>query len=183
MCSDPTFLGYRIIRKRGPRGTMRLVLTIPYEKSRGLAHRLTTQLTGNHHVNKIDMVESLNRQLTGWATFYQYTDYSARVYQQLDRIVFWKLAHWVARKHRVSIKSLLRHHVKQPADGSAKTWQFFGIAGNGSPRGVTLRRLRTSRKQLFRRVNPPGNPYMYVDPDRNSLTSRYRDVAMAMSHA
>jgi len=28
-------------------------------------------------VNKIDMVESLNRKLAGWANFYQFTDYPA----------------------------------------------------------------------------------------------------------
>ena len=99
-----TFLGHRIVCKRGSRGTMRPVSTIPNEKSRGFAHKLTAQLSGNHQVNKIDMVEALNRQLAGWANFYQYTNYSAYVYRHLDRIVFWKLAHWLARKYRVSIQ-------------------------------------------------------------------------------
>lgn len=37
------FLGHRIIRKRGPRGTMRPVTTIPWEKCRGFAQRLVKQ--------------------------------------------------------------------------------------------------------------------------------------------
>jgi len=178
-----TFLGHRIIRKRGPRGMMRPVSTIPKEKSRGLARKLTAALSGNDHVNKIDMVETLNRQLTGWANFHQYTDYTAHVYQRLDRIVFWKLAHWLARKYKTSIKSLMRQYVKRPGEGRAKTWQLVGRSGNGTRCGITLRRLVTSRKQQFRWRNPSSNPYLDLDPGRKTLTSRYREVAMAMTHA
>ena len=55
------FLGHRIIRKRGPKGTMRPVTTIPKDKFRNFAARLVKELSGNHSVNKIDLVESLNR--------------------------------------------------------------------------------------------------------------------------
>jgi len=71
-----TFLGHRIIRKRGPRGTMRPVTTIPKEKLRNFVAKLAQELSGNYSENKIDMVEKLNRQLAGWANFYRYTDYS-----------------------------------------------------------------------------------------------------------
>ena len=52
-----TFLGHRIIRKRGPSGTMRPVTTIPRDKFRSFAHKLVNELSGNYSVNKIDMVE------------------------------------------------------------------------------------------------------------------------------
>lgn len=177
-----TFLGHRIIRKRGPRGTMRTVTTIPMDKFRNFANKLVKELSGNHSVNKIDMVESLNRKLAGWANFYQFTDYTAVMYGKLDRIIFWKLAHWLARKYRVSIKSLMRQWIRHPADGKAKTWQLFGRSGRGNLCGVTLRRLVTSRKGQFRWRNPEINPYITRDEERNTVTSRYPDVAMAMSH-
>lgn len=53
-----TFLGHRIIRKRGPRGTMRPVTTIPRDKFRNFAHKLVNELSGNYSVNKIDLVEA-----------------------------------------------------------------------------------------------------------------------------
>ena len=105
------------------------------------------------------------------------------MYGKLDRVVFWKLAHWLARKHRTSIKSLMRHWVKRPADGTAKTWVLFGRSGNGNLCGITLRRLVTSRKDQFRWRNPPVNPYLLPDDGRSTVTSRYRDVAMALSHS
>jgi len=178
-----TFLGHRIIRKRGPRGTMRTVTTIPMDKFRNFANKLVKELSGNHSVNKIDMVESLNRKLAGWANFYQFTDYTAVMYGKLDRIIFWKLAHWLARKYRVSIKSLMRQWIRHLADGKAKIWQLYGRSGRGNLCGVTLRRLVTSRKCPFRWRNPETNPYITRDEERNTVTSRYRDVAMAMSHA
>ncbi len=178
-----TFLGHRIIRKRGPRGTMRTVTTIPKDKLRNFAHKLVKELSGNYSVNKIDMVESLNRKLAGWANFYQFTDYTAVVYGKLDRVVFWKLAHWLARKYRTSIKSLMRQWVRRPADGTAKVWRLYGRSGKGNLCGVTLRRLVTSRKGQFRWRNPEINPYIPRAEVRNTVTSRYYDVAMAMSHA
>ncbi len=177
-----TFLGHRIIRKRGPRGTMRAVTTLPRDKFQNFAYKLVRELSGNYSVNKIDMVESLNRKLAGWANFYQFTDYTAVMYGKLDRIIFWKLAHWLARKYRTSIKSLMRQWIRRPADGKAKTWQLFGRSGNGNLCGITLRRLVTSRKAQFRWRNPEVNPYITRVEERNTVTSRYRDVAMALSH-
>ena len=177
-----TFLGHRIIRKRGPRGTMRTVTTIPKDKFKNFAQKLVKELSGNYSVNKIDMVESLNRKLAGWANFYQFTNYTAVMYGKMDRIIFWKLAHWLARKYRTSIKSLMRHWVRRPEEGKAKTWQLYGRSGNGNLCGIALRRLVTSRKMQFRWRNPETNPYITRMEERNTITSRYYDVAMAMSH-
>ncbi len=85
---DFTFLGHRIIRKRGPRGTMRTVTTIPKDKFQKFAFKLTKKLSSNYSMNKIDMVEGLNRKLAGWANFYQFTDYTAVMYGKMDRIIF-----------------------------------------------------------------------------------------------
>jgi RNA-directed DNA polymerase len=177
-----TFLGHRIIRKRGPKGTMRAVTTIPKDKFQNFAHKLVKELSGNYSVNKIDRVESLNRKLAGWANFYPFTNYTAVIYGKMDRIVFWKLAYWLARKYRTSVKSLLRQWVKRPDDGVAKIWQLYGRSGRGNLGGVTLRRLVTSRKMSFRWRNPEINPYITREEERDTVTSHYHDVAMAMSH-
>lgn len=176
------FLGHRIIRKRGPRGTMRPVTTIPREKLRNFAATLVTELSGQYSANKIDLVEALNRRLAGWANFYQFTDYTAIGFAKLDRIVFWKLAYWLARKYRCSIKSLMRRWIRRPAPGLARTWVLWGRSGQGHVCGVVLRRLVTSPKRQFRWRNPAVNPYLIPDSDRSTITSRYHDVAMALSH-
>ena len=177
------FLGHRIIRKRGPNGTMRPVTTIPREKYRAFARAIADELSGNYGENKIALVERLNRRIAGWANFYQFTDYTATIYDKLDRIAFWKLGYWLARKYKTSIKQLMKRNIRRPAVGAAKTWVFWGHNDNGYIRGVALRRLVTSRKLEFRWRNPETNPYLPRTEQRNTVTSRYRDVAMAMSHA
>ena len=177
------FLGHRIIRKPGPKGTMRPVTTIPKDKFRNFAARLVNELSGNYSVNKIDMVESLNRRLAGWSNFYQFTDFTATLYRKLDHIVFWKLAHWLARKYRCSIKKLMRRLFKRPAEGQTKTWMLFGRSANGNLCGVALRLLVGSPKRQFRWRNPEVNPYILKDQKRSTVISRYQDVAMAMGRA
>ncbi|VDA75686.1 hypothetical protein BANRA_05412 [Klebsiella quasipneumoniae] len=59
------------------------------------AASLTALLSGNYSESKVDMAEQLNRKLKGWAMFYQFVDFKAKVFSYIDRVVFWKLAHWL----------------------------------------------------------------------------------------
>jgi group II intron reverse transcriptase/maturase len=177
------FLGHRIIRKRGSRGRMSVVTTIPKEKAKALARKLSEALSGDHDLNKVDMVERLNRQLAGWAAFYKFTDFTGVIFQRIDHVVFWKLAHWLARKHRCRIKPLLRKWYRAPETGKAKTWVVYGFSEQGNRVGKDLRRLVGSPKAQFRWRNPEINPYIQRSEIRNTVTSRYHDVAMAMGQA
>ncbi len=175
------FLGHRIIRKRGSTGRMVVVTTIPGEKAKAFVRRLSDALSCHHDLSKVDMVDRLNRQLAGWAAFYKFTDFTARTFQRIDRVVFWKLAHWLARKYRCRIKPLMRKWCRAPETGKAKTWVLYGISEQGNRIGMDLRRLVTSPKAQFRWRNPEDNPYIKRVEIRNTITSRYHDIAMALS--
>ena len=178
------FLGHRIIRKRGPQARMRIVTTIPWAKYRDLTARMVKELSGNYSVNRMDLVESLNRTLSGWAAYYQYTDFTATFFRRVDRTVFWKLGYWLARKYRRSMPSLMREFIRAPEPGKAATWVLKGRNSRGWHGELALRRLVTSRKSQFRWRNPERNPYLLLDDkNRKFLASRYADVAFAMSNA
>jgi RNA-directed DNA polymerase len=177
------FLGHRIIRKRGPRGRMRVVSTIPREKAKAFVRKLTEALSGNHDIGKVDMVDRLNRQLAGWAAFYKFTDFTAIIFRRIDHVVFWKLAHWLARKYRTRIKPLMRKWFRVPEVGKAKTWLVYDTDKRGNHIGKALRRLVSSPKARFRWRNPERNPYILREEIRSAVTSRYHDVAMAMGQA
>ena len=99
---------------------MSAVTAIPKEKAKAFVRKLTEPLSGNHDVSKADMVERLNRQLAGWAAFYKFTDFTARTFRRIDHApVFWKLAHWLARKYRSRIKPLMRNWYRAPEAGKA----------------------------------------------------------------
>ena len=176
------FLGHRIIRKRGPKGTMRVVSGIPKDKAKGFAHSLIPLLSGDYSCSKIDKVEQLNRKLVGWALFYRHTDFTAKVYSKIDQIVFWKLARWLARKYRCRIKLLLMKWFKRPEPGQTKTWVLFGKTNLGHLHGAVLTRLVGSPKMPFRWRLPETNPYLREEV-RSTVTSRYSDVAMAVSQS
>lgn len=177
------FLGHRIIRKRGSAGRMSIVTTIPKEKEKAFVRKLTDTLSGNHDLCKVAMVTRLNRQLAGWAAFYKFTVFTARIFQRIDTVVFWKFAHWLARKYRSRIKPLMRRWYRAPEKGKAKTWVLYGISEQGDRIGKDLRRLMTSQKAQFRWRNPERNPHIKRDEIRSTITSRYHEVAMAMSQA
>ena len=77
------------------------------------------------------MVDRLNRQMAGWAAFYKFTDFTARVFRHIDHVVFWKMAHWLAQKYRSTIKPLMRKWYRAPETGRAKTWIVYGINERG----------------------------------------------------
>jgi hypothetical protein len=161
---------------------MRPVSTIPWEKYRRFAEKLTKQLSGDYGANKMDLLESLNRQIAGWAAFYQYTDFTATMYKKLDRTVFWKLGHWLARKYRRRFPSLMRDLIAAPEPGQAKTWVLEGRNSRGWYGAVALRRLVTSRKGQFRWKTPSENPYIQRGASRRTIETCFADVAFAMSN-
>jgi RNA-directed DNA polymerase len=174
------FLGHRIIRKRGPKGNMRVVTGIPLDKAKAFSHSLSQALSSDHSCSKVDKIEHLSRKLKGWAQFYRHTNFTAKVYSKIDRIVFWKLAKWLARKYRCSIKSLMMKWIKRPTPGQATTWVVYGKSNNGHVCGASLFRLVSSPKMRFMWRLPETNPYLRLE-SRKTITSRYQDVAMAVS--
>ncbi|KAG0161795.1 hypothetical protein DFQ30_005532, partial [Apophysomyces sp. BC1015] len=77
-------------------------------------------------MNRMDLIESLNRQIAGWAAFYQYTDFTATMFRKLDRTVFWKFGYWLARRYRRGFRSLMRDYIRAPEPGQATTWVLQG---------------------------------------------------------
>jgi RNA-directed DNA polymerase len=176
-----TFLGHRIIRKRGSNGNMNMVTGIPKGKARAFSYALSKELSGDLNRSMIDKVEKLNQKLQGWAQFYRYTEFTARVYSKIDQVVFWKFAKWLSRKYKCRIKPLLIKWYKKPAPGLSKTWVLFGKTDRGNLCGISLLRLVGSIKQPFKWRLPESNPYLRAEV-RNTITSNYEDVAMAISH-
>lgn len=173
------FLGHRIIRKRGSRGTMRPVTTIPKEKTSAFIHRLVKLLSGNHDMAPEKMIETINRQLTGWFNFYRFADYCSKIFQKINTIVFWKMAHWLARKYRSRIKPLLRKWYRKLPGHTAKTWVVVRQNRKGERVSGIVKRLKKGRDTRFRWKTPQVNPYLNSDEQLNFFTSKYRDLALA----
>ena len=177
-----TFLGHRLIRKRGPRGTMRVVSTIPHDQAKRFRRELTELLSTRYGRYTVEVIEQLNRKLIGWGQFYRFTDHVAIVFARIDRAVFWKLAHWLGRKYRSRIRALLQRHCQPSLPGQAKTWVWHGSTSLGYPRRVYLARLVGRGKQRFRWRTPQVNPYIQSS-SAHPITSRLSEMAWAFGPA
>lgn len=95
-------------------------------------------------------------------------------------VVFWKLAHWLARKYRTGIASLMRWWCNLPKLGQSKTWVLLGKTNHDKLSGEILYRSVGKGKKRFRWRLPECNPYLRTEV-RNTYTSRYTDVVMAFA--
>lgn len=175
------FLGHRIIRKRGARNNMRPVTTIPKDKFKNFISKIVIELSSDHDRSAVEMIKGINRKLSGWANFYCYADFTAKVFGKADSIIFWKLGRWLAKKYRTSIKNVMRRWFCYPGKGKAKTWKIYQSQSDGKIHAAALRRLVGSKKKQFRFRNPESNPYILREEIRTTISSRYYDAAMAMS--
>jgi group II intron reverse transcriptase/maturase len=103
------FLGYDLRGQRNPSGTHWLRLTIPVEAEQELKQRLK-RLCGYTQIPETDLFLAVNAQLRGWTQYYCYAHNAKRRMSHLTGVVFWLTAHYLGRKHRCSIKHLMRTH-------------------------------------------------------------------------
>jgi hypothetical protein len=111
------FLGYDLRGRRNPNGTRWLRLAIPPEKERALKTKVK-RLCGYTQIPEIDLVLSVNALLRGWANYFRYANNATARFGYLTGVVYWLGAHYLGRKHRCSIKRLMRsHYGTDPASG------------------------------------------------------------------
>lgn len=103
------FLGYDLRGQRNPNGSHWLRLTIPPEAERGLKQRVK-RLCGYTQIPETDLFMSVNAQMRGWTQYYRYAHNARQRFEYLTGVVYWLTAHYLGRKHRCSIKKLMRTH-------------------------------------------------------------------------
>jgi len=169
------FLGHRIIRKRGKKGTMRVADGIPREKVSSFTDRIRKHFDENYGMTSAEMIDGRGR-------FYQYVDRKTRAFEKVDRTVFRKMAHWLGKRYKSPIKPLVKKWVTHPKEGKAKTWVMYDRTNDGKPRRTVLTRLVGRGNKSYRWKQRQGTPYR-VEPEERTRapTSRYDDVAMAVS--
>jgi RNA-directed DNA polymerase len=100
-------LGFRRQRSLGGKGMVTKV-AIP-EKAMERHRALIRAATAPHtHEDSIKAkLLALNRVIGGWCRYYQYTSKVGHQFSLMEREAFWRVAHWLARKHQLSIPATL----------------------------------------------------------------------------
>src|SRR5262249_12146828 len=106
-----TFLGYRITRSIGGSGKMVPKVEIPQEAIKKFRYKISGMLAPNTHNHSTSAkIQALNRVIRGWCQYYRATSGPARDFGKIEHEVFWKMAHWIGRKYKVSIPVVMRRY-------------------------------------------------------------------------
>jgi RNA-directed DNA polymerase len=65
---------------------------------------------------------ALNRAIAGWCRYFQYTSRAGEQFHALDHYAFWRVAHWLARKHELTLAETLRRFQRGSSLGAGELW-------------------------------------------------------------
>ena len=116
------FLGYRIIRAVGQRGTMTPKFLIPEKAIKRFQHTmreiLAKSTTNESVASKIRAANALTR---GWCQYYCTTSSPSAMFNKLSYELFWNMAHWLGKKYKINMPEVMHRFRKDGSLGTTAT--------------------------------------------------------------
>ncbi|MFQ5856023.1 MAG: group II intron reverse transcriptase/maturase [Anaerolineae bacterium] len=111
------FLGYHLQGRRSARGTPWLYLSVPEDAMREVVAKIK-QATAYSMAPEYDVFVNVNAIVRGWTNYYRFAHNSNKVAGRLINAVFWRVAHYLGKRHRQSIRKIMRrHYARDPRTG------------------------------------------------------------------
>jgi group II intron reverse transcriptase/maturase len=111
--SEPIrFLGYDVqgtLRARGVGIYARL--GIPTEERERVKDAIQ-KVCGYYHAPEVDLIAQVNAIYKGWCNYYRYANNPQRPFSNLASYCWWQYAHYLARKQKATIATMLRRERK-----------------------------------------------------------------------
>jgi RNA-directed DNA polymerase len=105
------FLGFRIERSLNARRELKTKVLIPKEAMQKLKDKICfITAPGTHQDSLNSKILALNRVIGGWCRYYQYTGRASTQFAKLRPFVFWKVAHWIGRKYKISMPEIMKRY-------------------------------------------------------------------------
>lgn len=102
------FLGYQLHGRATRKGTsISPILSIPHEKLKGIKEDLAV-VSAYYTTPEIDVLVQMSAMFRGWCNYYRYAAAPQAMFSNLSSYTWWCYAHYVARKHRLSIAQMLK---------------------------------------------------------------------------
>jgi 5-methylcytosine-specific restriction endonuclease McrA len=114
------FLGFHLRRSMGSKGmvTKILISEKAIERHRTAIRTVTSPKT--HQESVVAKILALNRIIAGWCRYFQYTSKTSIQFTPLRREAFWRLAHWLGRKFKLTMPNVLHRFRSQGSLGDGK---------------------------------------------------------------
>jgi RNA-directed DNA polymerase len=116
------FLGYRIIRSIGTKGKMVPKVLIPMKAIKQAQYKIRAILApGTTNESYSAKIIVLNRLIRGWCEYYRSTSSPQWGFREIERKLFWDMAHWLGKKYKVSIPTVLQTYMQGNTFGTKST--------------------------------------------------------------
>jgi len=101
------FLGFTVKRNMGHNG-MKTKVLISEKGVRKHLEVIQAATSPSAHEDSVTLkIKALNRVITGWCRYYQYTSKTTRQFSKLECKAFWLMAHWLGRKFQLTMPQVL----------------------------------------------------------------------------
>jgi len=103
------FLGYDLQGRANRNGTKWLHLSVPKSAVREVVAKIK-RATAYPQAPHYDVFFNVNAVARGWMNYYRYAHNNNVIGGKLSLVIFWRTAHYLAKKHRCSIAKIIRKH-------------------------------------------------------------------------
>jgi len=102
------FLGFHLRRSMGSRkmGVKTLISDKSYRRHLDYLRAATDPSTHNDSI--VMKIVALNKAIEGWCRYFQHTSKASTQFHELEHETFWLMAHWLCRKHKLSMPNCLK---------------------------------------------------------------------------
>lgn len=140
-----SFLGYEIRGDLKRRGVgIRAILSIPQKKVRKIQDDLE-QISSYYHIPEADLMKQMSDKYRGWCNYYCYGNSPQPVFNTLASFTWWRYAHFKAKKHKKSIKAMIK--------AERKAQRLGRVQKNGRERDTF--QIKLEKKTLILDIFPP----------------------------
>lgn len=162
------FLGYAIKGKQREKGVgIKAILMIPYEQYRQTEMALG-RICGYYHIPEADAMVQASVVFRGWCNYYRYANSPQIVFNRLAYKLWWRYAHYLARKTKTrSIKQLI---VREKKAGR------LCVVERGIRRRQTFQMV-VGRKRIILNLFPPETGRILSLPNEQAWQADLRPVA------
>jgi RNA-directed DNA polymerase len=114
------FLGFWLQRRRGGSG-MTTKIVIPNEAMAKIKAKIRMALSPTSHQDSVSTkFVGLNRLIRGWCQYYQFTSKASTQFSELEHMLFWEVAHWLGRKFKINIPTVMQRFLRDKTFASEK---------------------------------------------------------------
>jgi hypothetical protein len=86
---------------------------IPKEAMDKITQKVDLALVRSSHEDSVaSKIQALNRLISGWCRYYQYTSTARRQFKKLEHTLFWGMARWLGGKFKISRPAVMRRFRK-----------------------------------------------------------------------